>query len=87
MGRLGGRQHSLVSPTPAQGSEAFAWVQRPGQTWLTDWGRVPISPSPHRVVLHRTTKGWLGVSRSDQLGNPFNLPPKRAYCLTAHTKG
>lgn len=25
-GRLGGRQHSLVTPTPAQGSEAFAWV-------------------------------------------------------------
>lgn len=46
VGRLGGGQHSLVSPTPAQGSEAFAWVQRLGQAWLTDWGRVHISTSP-----------------------------------------
>jgi len=48
-----GRQRPLVASTPARGgSEAFAWVQRPEQAWLTDW-RVPVSPSPPQDLQPR----------------------------------
>lgn len=70
MGRLGGGQHSLESPTPAQGSETFAWVQRPGQAWLTDRGRVHVSPSPPQ---ERQPRDWAGAQTELLLEVPLPL--------------
>lgn len=47
MGRLGGRKHSLVSPTPAWGSEALSWIQRSRASLAHRFlGKVSISPVP-----------------------------------------